>query len=115
MGIVMFEALTGNPPFSAPSVAKLLLNIVREDAPRVSDFVKVDARLDGIVAKLLTRNKDERMPSARALSRELLPYAGMRARAELEVLSLIDSLGSVPNAATNTRCTTALALCEYVA
>jgi len=115
LGLVMFEALTGKVAFAAPSVAKLLLRIVREDAPRASDLVQLDARLDGILGKLLIRDKRERTPTARALSRALLPYAGMRARAELEVLSLLDSLSGAVPTATTMRCTTALAACEHVA
>jgi len=115
LGVVMFEALTGKVAFAAPSVAKLLLRIVREDAPRAGDLVHMEARLDGILAKLLMRDKRERMPTARALSRALLPYAGMRSRAEWEVLSLLDSLSGAVHATTTMRCTTALAVCEHVA
>ncbi|MEY4576603.1 MAG: hypothetical protein RL701_1306, partial [Pseudomonadota bacterium] len=43
LGVVMFEALAGCVPFSAPNVARLLLRIVRDDAPRVRDFRDVPA------------------------------------------------------------------------
>jgi serine/threonine protein kinase len=77
-------------PFSASSVTKLLVKIIREDAPRLRDLVlDIDAGVDALVARLLAREPEQRMPSARALSRALLPYARMRLEAERHLLCLL--------------------------
>ncbi len=86
LGVLMFEALTGRLPFSAPSVSKLLLRIIREDAPRVRDALpEIDQATDDLVARLLARHKQDRFPSARALARALAPHVGERALIEARV------------------------------
>jgi serine/threonine protein kinase len=90
LGVVMFEALSGSLPFVGSSVSKLLLRIIRDEAPRLSELVTdIDPGLDWIVSRLLAREPERRMPSARALSRALLPYGGERSGAEQNLLSLL--------------------------
>jgi serine/threonine-protein kinase len=91
LGIVMFEALTGRLPFSASNVSKLLLRIIRDDAPRVSELAPhIDPGLDWIVSRLLARDPEQRVPSARALSRALLPYSGERYVSERRLAGLLN-------------------------
>lgn len=85
LGIVMFESLTGRVPFRGPTVSKLLLRIIREQAPRVSDVMPVDGPMDELVARLLRREPHERLPSARALARALAPLVGTRRVVEREL------------------------------
>ena len=95
LGVVMFEALTGCVPFCAPTVTKLLLRIIRDDAPPLGELVDVDARVDALVGQLLARDPAQRMPSARALSRALLPFAAARVAAERQLLTLMrDTYGA---------------------
>jgi serine/threonine-protein kinase len=89
LGVVMFEALTGCVPFSASTVTKLLVKIIREDAPRLRDLIEVDPNVDTLVAQLLARAPEQRLPSARALSRALLPYARLRVEAERQLLGML--------------------------
>jgi eukaryotic-like serine/threonine-protein kinase len=90
LGITMFEALCGQLPFTAPNVTKLLVRIIREDAPRVSDVLPaISPAIDDLVARLLARDPDDRFPSARALSRALLPLLGERNSAERAVAALV--------------------------
>jgi serine/threonine protein kinase len=90
LGIVMFEALSGQMPFTASSVSKLLLRIMRDDAPRVADVVPgIDPGIDDIVSRLMARDPEQRLPSARALSRALLPFAGDRYTAERRLAALL--------------------------
>lgn len=99
LGIVMFEALSGRLPFVGESVSKLLVRIIREDAPRLSEFVPlIDPHLEQVVARLLARDPDERFPSARALSRALLPLIGERTAAERSVLSVLRAESMSPDA-----------------
>jgi serine/threonine-protein kinase len=102
LGIVMFEALSGRMPFAATSVSKLLLRIIRDDAPRIGEVVpSLDPGLDLIVSRLLARDPEQRMPSARALSRALLPYSGDRHAADLRLSALLHE-GTLANDAVTT-------------
>jgi serine/threonine-protein kinase len=90
LGVLMFEALSGRLPFSAPSVSKLLVRIIREDAPRLSEALPgVTAPIDDLVARLLARDPQDRFPSARALARALAPHVGERVLAEGRVGSML--------------------------
>jgi len=101
LGVVMFEALSGSVPFSAATVTKLLLRIIREEAPRVRELVEVDARVDALIAQLLARDPAQRMPSARALSRALLPFAAARAGAERQLIAMMrDTYAADPGSVT---------------
>lgn len=83
LGVVMFEALSGRLPFAASHVSKLLLRIISDDAPRLSAIdASIDPGLEHIVGKLLARDPEQRMPTARALSRALLPLSRDRLGAE---------------------------------
>ena len=94
LGIVMFEALSGRLPFAGASVSKLLLRIIREDAPRLRDFVfDAPAPVDDLVARLLARDPEDRFPSARALARAIAPLVGERSLAETRMSSMLRSTG----------------------
>lgn len=103
MGIVMFEALTGKLPFVAPTVSKLLLRIMREQAPALREVAPhADACMEALVARLLARDVSERLPSARALSRALAPHIGDRKSVEHRVAARVSRfglLGTVPTRA----------------
>jgi serine/threonine protein kinase len=90
LGVLMFEALSGRLPFTAVSVSKLLVRIIREEAPRVRDLApQLDPAVDDLVARLLARDKQDRFPSARALARALSPYVGERTLIEARVASAL--------------------------
>jgi len=92
LGIVMFEALSGRLPFAGASVSKLLLRIIREDAPRLRDFVfNAPSSVDDVVARLLARDPEDRFPSARALARALAPLVGERSLAETRMSAMLRS------------------------
>lgn len=90
LGVLLFEALSGRPPFADASVSKLLLRIIREEAPRLSEVTPAIATpVDDLVARLLARDPEDRFPSARALSRALASHVGDRARAEARLVALL--------------------------
>jgi len=100
LGILMFEALTGRLPFAGPSVSKLLVRIIREDAPRLSELLPgIDPAVERLVARLLARDPEERFPSARALSRAILPLCD-RTSAEREVVGALRVAARMPELAT---------------
>ena len=105
LGILMFEALSGRVPFTGSTVSKLLVRIIREEAPRVSAVVEnVSPGLDDIVAKLLARYPRDRLPSARALSRALAPHIGDRKLVERRLAASLDVGSRMADTAPTVRC-----------
>lgn len=76
LGVVLFEALAGRPPFSAASAAAVLdmqqhhappeLRTLRRDVPKA---------LSEAVMKALAKTREERWQTAEELRRALAPYA----------------------------------------
>jgi serine/threonine-protein kinase len=110
LGVLAFEALTGRLPFTGSTVSKLLLRIIREDAPRVSDLMpNVDPAIDDIVARLLARDPNDRFPSARAVARALAPYVGDRKMVERRIASTLKTAAVSAEALPTTHRTAAMA------
>jgi tetratricopeptide (TPR) repeat protein len=91
LGVVLFEMLTGELPFSGPSA--LAIAVARLTSPPPAPRSRapwLDARWDGLVLRCLARQPEQRISSMRELARELeelahcdelLPRAGPPARA----------------------------------
>ncbi len=72
VGVVLYECLTGRPPYQAKSPISLIAKILHEVA--VSPEVvapEVPRAVSGIVMQLLAKSADERIQSAAALSQML--------------------------------------------
>ena len=67
LGVVLFEALTGKRLFWRDTDFLIFRAITDEPIPHVRDYrPDVPAALDAAVARALSRNRDDRFPSARA-------------------------------------------------
>ncbi len=72
LGVILYEMITGQRPFSVSDTAELLRSIRENPATKPSEWnPQVDARLDQIVLKCLEKAPDERHPSAGAFADEL--------------------------------------------
>jgi class 3 adenylate cyclase len=71
-GAVIFEILTGNPPFTADSMSSLCMKILSE-APEPPSRIRPDCppELDRIVLKCLEKEKDHRFPGFEEIEKEL--------------------------------------------
>lgn len=68
LGIILFELLTGCPPFDEDSTVSILLKHAQTPPPSVSDFLgKQNPDLDNVLHKVLEKDPDKRYQSARAL------------------------------------------------
>jgi beta-lactam-binding protein with PASTA domain len=85
-GCLLFELLTGRPPFTGDSPVSVAYQHVREEAPLPSTFASdVPPELDRVVAKALKKNRDDRYSTAHeflldlraAIGEPMTPAAGV--------------------------------------
>ncbi len=73
LGCVMYECLSGAPPFSGGSALDTMLAHVSECAPPLHERApNVDSRIEPIVMKLLEKDPADRYQTMEALGRDLL-------------------------------------------
>jgi serine/threonine-protein kinase len=72
LGAILYELLTGQPPFRAASPLEVLMQVrYREPAPLAELNPKADADLAAVALKCLEKEPNHRYPSAAALAEEL--------------------------------------------
>jgi serine/threonine-protein kinase len=72
LGVVLFEALTGAPPFDSPSINSIMYQTVHEPAAVPSSInSRVPQELDAIVARALAKAPGDRFASMRDFSKAL--------------------------------------------
>jgi serine/threonine protein kinase len=72
LGVMLFELLTGQRPFTSDNELALLAAVLQARVPQASEVnPKVGSQLSKIVAKAMARNRDERYPDARSLQTDL--------------------------------------------
>lgn len=75
LGVILFEVVSGKPPFVAPSLFDLLMAHVTEPPPRLHDYAPhVPRPLSDLVHRLLAKDRTQRPPDAGALREELLDF-----------------------------------------
>jgi serine/threonine protein kinase len=64
-GCILFELLTGRPPFLAKGDGEIMAMHIYEPPPRLSNLApQLPVELDALLAKLLTKDPADRIPSA---------------------------------------------------
>ena len=66
IGCVMFECLTGSPPFQSFPITQLLSDHLFR-TPRLDAVAKIDARLPPILKKCLAKDRNNRFPDVVSL------------------------------------------------
>ncbi len=72
LGAILYELLTGSPPFQGASLAETLRQVLFEDPPTMRTLnPKLEPELERITLKALEKSRDARYPSAAALADDL--------------------------------------------
>lgn len=68
LGIVLFEMLTGNPPFRADTPAQVMMKHVTEPVPHILDLKPdLPADVEAIISRALAKDREQRYGSAAEL------------------------------------------------
>ncbi|WP_437554506.1 serine/threonine-protein kinase [Sorangium sp. So ce367] len=79
MGVLLFQATTGQVPFDAATFNELLFKIVLEPAPLPQQLVPdLDAEFSGIIQKAMAREPGSRFQSCAEFKNALLAWAAAR-------------------------------------
>ena len=73
LGCLLFEMLTGRPPYQGDNFAQIFDQHLKNAPPRVQDFEPdCPTELDSLVSQLLSKSPDERPFNARAVQARLM-------------------------------------------
>ena len=76
LGIVLFEAIAGRPPFSGPSAAAVIDMQQHHAPPTLQDLrPEVPSALSEVVARALRKRPEDRWQTADEMRQALLPYS----------------------------------------
>lgn len=76
LGVILYEAITGDSPFFRNNIAAMCNAVLREDPPPMDTKVRdVPPELEAVVRRCFAKKVDERWPSVDALAEALRPFA----------------------------------------
>jgi eukaryotic-like serine/threonine-protein kinase len=75
MGVVLYELLSGQPPFDAGSYSALMVEIATSTAPPLHTLCELDPEVERIVERAMARDREDRFPDMESLAVALEPYA----------------------------------------
>lgn len=85
LGVVLYEALTGNHPFAAKQSHEIMYSVLNTTPAPISSYLNSDSRvLDRLTNRMLARNPEDRYPNTRML------------RDDITEASLVISQGQIP-------------------
>src|SRR4051794_4621712 len=97
LGIVGYFALTGQLPFTAPTVQAVLVQHLTKPAPLVTTVARgVTAQLSGVIDRCLQKSPDARFPNGEALADALAPSLEKRTEVPVAIRVFTDRRRMVP-------------------
>ena len=102
LGIVMFEALTGSPPFLGEQMPEIVAKILQAPTPSVSEKrPELPREIDVVIAKCTAKNPADRYPSIAQLARALAPFAQDSARSVERISRVLNATDPPPPVASS--------------
>jgi serine/threonine-protein kinase len=96
LGVIFYELLTGEPPFTGESIPQLCMAILKQTPQPIRATRRdVPARLEAVVFRCLEKDRERRFASVEELAVALAEFAPPRSRISLERISA--SSGALPN------------------
>jgi serine/threonine-protein kinase len=81
LGVVLYQLLTGHPPFLGDSLPQLISRIMTEaPSPMASHRIGIPAELEAVVLRCLKKSPEERFRNVGELAGALLPFGSRRSR-----------------------------------
>ncbi len=71
LGVVLYELLSGKRPFDGETLTTLVYKILHQEPPRVSALRAVPEKLEDLLVRMLAKDRDQRIGSAREVAAEL--------------------------------------------
>jgi eukaryotic-like serine/threonine-protein kinase len=89
LGVLLYECLTGVPPFNADSLERTLFRILNETVKPAGALCEaIPAELSSVLERVMSKRPEQRYPSALDLAAHLRPFAGvMRPLPSLDLAS----------------------------
>ncbi len=103
LGVILYEMLTGDVPFRAPTPVGVVLKHANE-APRPTRELNpaIPEALEHVVMKALAKNRDQRQSSASELGRELIDAIRLSGTASIDIPGF-PSTGDLPRPITGSQ------------
>jgi serine/threonine-protein kinase len=96
LGVILYELLTGRPPFDAETMAQLCVKIIsKPHAPPSMWRAGIPPELDAVVGKCLEKDRGKRYPTALAFADALAQFAAPHTRAEISRMHASLDVGKV--------------------
>jgi serine/threonine-protein kinase len=94
IGVILFELLSGTPPFQGETITELVVSVTQGKVPSVCDLrPDVPAGIADVIACCLQRDPKKRYADIGELAKELVPFGPPRSDVSMERISRI--LGAI--------------------
>jgi serine/threonine-protein kinase len=101
LGVILYELLTGAPPFVAETMPEIVFMVTQRDATRLAEKrPDLPSALSGVIARALAREPAQRYANVAELARALAPFAPPRSEISIERIARL--LGAPENHAPET-------------